>query len=190
MSDETSLDLRSGLPDALRVLLEEYPRQDWEADPGFDGLLRFWLDRHQMFRKLLEMLRTEAEGVLDRKIAPEDYAGRLSHYGSMFLSNLHGHHQIEDHHYFPVLAARDARVAHGFEILDKDHHDLDFHLNDFAEKANATLQGLKDPILFGSNAGALRDKLSDFDRFLNRHLTDEEELVVPVILKYGTEDLG
>ena len=44
---------RKKLPDALRVLLEDYPRDGWELDPGFDGLVRFWLDRHLMFRRLM-----------------------------------------------------------------------------------------------------------------------------------------
>ncbi|MEZ5800428.1 MAG: hypothetical protein R3D29_08090 [Nitratireductor sp.] len=29
------------------------------------------------------------------------YGNRLYRYASMFINNLHGHHQIEDGHYFP-----------------------------------------------------------------------------------------
>ena len=31
---QLALSQRSGLPDALRVLLAEYPRDIWESDPG------------------------------------------------------------------------------------------------------------------------------------------------------------
>jgi len=44
---------RKGLPDALRVLLEQYPRALWESHQNFDGLTRFWLERHLMFRRAL-----------------------------------------------------------------------------------------------------------------------------------------
>jgi hypothetical protein len=32
--------------------------------------------------------------------------------------------------------------------------------------------------------------LNDMERLLNRHLSDEEDLIVPVILRYGSSDLG
>ena len=40
MSD-LDLSHRTALPDALRVLLAEYPREAWEADPTFSALIRF-----------------------------------------------------------------------------------------------------------------------------------------------------
>ena len=38
-----SLARRDGLPDALRVLLAEYPREAWESHPNLTALMRFWL---------------------------------------------------------------------------------------------------------------------------------------------------
>ena len=40
-----SLARRDGLPDALRVLLAEYPREAWESHPNLTALMRFWLER-------------------------------------------------------------------------------------------------------------------------------------------------
>ena len=37
------------------------------------------------------------------------------------LGNLHGHHQIEDHHYFPVFRQAEPRLAAGFGLLANDH---------------------------------------------------------------------
>ena len=182
-----ALDLRSGLPDALRVLLAEYPRDQWDSDPGFDGLVRFWLDRHMMFRRILERLTAEAKarhaGVLD----PQRHAHALGRLGSSFVGELHGHHSIEDAHYFPTLATKDARVARGFDLLDADHHALDTHLAGFVDRANAVLQAGD---AGGDAVDRLIDGLAEFERFLDRHLIDEEELVVPVILNYGTDGLG
>ena len=61
------LDKRKGLPEALRVLLEEYPRENWSSDRGFNGLIKFWLERHMMFRQLLDSMVNDTQAVLDKK---------------------------------------------------------------------------------------------------------------------------
>jgi iron-sulfur cluster repair protein YtfE (RIC family) len=185
-----SLDLRAGLPDALRVLLAEYPREGWQSDPHFQGLVSFWLDRHQMFRRLMETMQTETRTLIDRKSDPRQFAGRLSRLGGMFVQELHGHHQIEDHHYFPVLAKKEPRISRGFEILDTDHHALDTHLETFVKGANAVLSRLDDRAALQTAAGRFDADLSRLEGFLNRHLLDEEDLIVPIILKHGERGLG
>ncbi len=181
------LDLRTGLPDALRVLLEEFPRDSWDDHPGIEGLVRFWLDRHMMFRRMTERLTLDAERRKDGLIDRAAYVSGLSRLGSAFVGELHGHHNIEDAHYFPMLATKDPRIAAGFEMLDKDHHALDAHLNAFVERANAVLQaGDTD----GSQVGRFAEELERLDKLLDRHLIDEEDLVVPVILKYGAGGLA
>jgi len=182
----TTPDDRTGLPDALRVLLREYPRAGWEAHPNFDGLTRFWLERHLMFRELLARLSKDSEAFLDRRAAPEAFGGRLARLGGLFLNELHGHHQIEDHHYFPVLAAQDRRLADGFALRDADHHALDGRLDALAGAANAVLRALPGPAPAARDAaGALHAALDRFGGTLERHLEDEEDPVVPVILKYA-----
>jgi hypothetical protein len=109
MSDPLALDTRTGLPDALRVLVEKYPREGWEGHPNFNGLTRFWLERHLMFRRLQGMLLAETEGGLDRARDPRQVAAQLGRLASMFLNELHGHHTIEDVHYFPALAGGSSR---------------------------------------------------------------------------------
>lgn len=176
------LETRDGLPDALHVLVTAFPRDTWEAHPNFGGLVRFWLERHQMFRKLSALLRADTEAVLDGGMDVQDHKARLSRFGGMMLQDLHGHHQIEDMHYFPKLSGREAAVSRGFEILDRDHHAMDGLLNRFAETANGVLRGQAEP-------GAFLQELAAFDRMLLRHLEDEEDLVVPVILKHGLDGL-
>ena len=39
-------------------------------------------------------------------------------------------------------------------------------------------------------AGAFQVELTGLERLLDRHLIDEEELIVPVILRYGSSGLG
>ncbi|TDK50542.1 hemerythrin domain-containing protein [Antarcticimicrobium luteum] len=178
MSDpDLSLHARSGLPEALRVLVEEIPRDAWQAHPDFGGLVAFWLERHLLFRRLLATLEADVQALIDGQIPFEVYAPRLSRLGGLLVNELHGHHQIEDQHYFPLLARFDPRIGAGFDLLDADHQALDGLLNDMATAANAALAG--------GAPGRLADHLDGFGRMLHRHLEDEEEIVVPVILKTG-----
>lgn len=186
---ELALERRAGLPDALRVLLEDYPRAAWEADPGFSGLIRFWLDRHLMFRRLTGVMRGEAEAAIDGTMEAGLFAGHLSRYGSMFAGELHGHHMIEDAHYFPHLKGLDRRLGRGFEILDRDHHAIDGHLEAFAESANAVLRAAAAGEAQRDALGAFHGGLTRLEGFLDRHLTDEEDLVVPVLLKHAPAGL-
>ena len=187
--DNLALTNRDHLPDALRVLLAEYPREGWEADPGFDGLIRFWLDRHMMFRKLMSELRQGTEVLLDRNMDTQRYITMTSRYGGMFVNGLHEHHTIEDTHYFPKLVTQDARIEKGFAILDQDHHDLDVFLAGFVARANDVIGLADNRDKLQTAAGLFRDELTNLERLLDRHLVDEEELIVPVILRYGAPTL-
>ncbi|MEO1677652.1 MAG: hemerythrin domain-containing protein [Pseudomonadota bacterium] len=183
-----SLERRTGLPDALRVLLKEYPKEGWERDPGFSGLLRFWLDRHIMFRELSERLVAEVRTFLDDQGEVEQLKANISRFGGLFVNELHGHHHIEDAHYFPMLVQHDARLVRGFALLDADHHAIDPQLSIIVDAANGVLRsdgaGLRDA------TAALQTVLERFDGLLNRHLQDEEELCVPVVLRYGEQGVG
>lgn len=174
---DLTLAARAGLPDALRCLVQEIPREGWRAHPHFGGMVEFWLDRHLMFRRLLTALEADVQALDGGTLSFETYAPRLSRYGGMLLNELHGHHQIEDQHYFPHLARLDARVERGFDLLEADHQEMDALLHGMAGAANAVLQG--------GAPGVFADHLDGFGRMLNRHLEDEEEIVVPVILKSG-----
>lgn len=184
MTEFSALDRRDGLPDALRVLLAEYPRDIWQSHRNFDGLTRFWLERHLMFRQALDRLRSEAEATLDGRMDPDRYRQNTARLAGFFLNQLHGHHMIEDHHYFPQLSALEAPLARGFEILDADHHMLDGHIQGLADQTNAMLRA--ETAGFTTATGTLHGALAGFEGFLDRHLVDEEELVVPVILKHGS----
>lgn len=180
---DLSLSGRTGLPPELRYLADLYPREMWQGHANFGGLTAFWLDRHGMFREVQGRLEQEAEGFLDRTSDAMAFAGRLQRLAGFFINQLHGHHQIEDVHYFPLLATREPKLRRAFEVLDADHHALDQHLHDLTERTNAVLQA----IVAGKDApvGAFHATTLDFARFLDRHLSDEEDIVVPIILEHG-----
>ena len=177
MTDPLGLETRDGLPDALRVLVREYPRTGWHHHENFTGMVQFWMDRHTMFRRLLNALELDLARHLDGQLAASEYAPRLSRYGGHLLSELHMHHQIEDQHYFPMLMSLDERISSGFDLLERDHQQIDGFLSELATRANAVIDG--------AEAGELNKHLTRMHTALDRHLTDEEDLVVPVVLASG-----
>jgi hypothetical protein len=193
MTDKLILDFerRVGLPDDLRFLAEKYPRDDWQAHANIHGMAKMWLQRHDMFRELGGILtRAIADYREGRTTAPEFaefFAPRLN----FFLGNLDGHHNVEDHHYFPVFARAEPRLKRGFEILDLDHHAIHEGLERNAETANDFLQAL------GQDAERQRFAADDYAdantrlvAMLDRHLADEEDLIIPLILERGDRGLG
>lgn len=185
MTDLT-LPNRDGLPEALRVLFHDIPREAWEGHPRFEGLVRFWLERHMAFRQLLDLMGQEANTVLDAGGDPRRFKQATSHYGRIFVGQMHEHHHIEDEHYFPLLRAMDDRVAPGFDILDRDHQALDGLLARFVADSNAVI-GAPDGPDPSQVQAQFRDGLTSLRSLIERHLTDEEDLIVPVILKYGMD---
>jgi len=177
--DPLALGRRTALPDALQVLVREMPRLHWPEHPQFHGLAAFWLDRHLDFRRLNTALAEDLASLLAGNLAPADHARRLARLGGHLLDSLQGHHQIEDAEYFPLMARMDARVAKGFDLLDADHHALDGWLHRFADAANAVLRDAPDA------AQHLADLLGGFAGMLERHLEDEEDIVIPLILRSG-----
>ena len=179
---------RAGLPEHLRVLSKLYPRDGWTRHDNFDDLTRFWLDRHLMFREIHRRLQEETEGYLDGNREVRAFAAMLHRLAGLFINELHMHHTVEDTHYFPKLVTKDARIASAFELLDSDHHRLDSGLEGLTSETNAVLQTITQPDV-SAQVGALLGRLEEFGQFLDRHLTDEEEIVVPIILEYGSVEV-
>ena len=176
------LEHRDGLPETLKLLLADYPREAWEAHPEFRGLTSFWLERHLAFRRLMPVLQEQTRGIIERDAEPNPR--RLVQVASTLLDGLHGHHQVEDHHYFPLLAETEPRLEQGFQLLDGDHHALDAHLHALADRTNAVLRVLSEGQPPREAAARLDEALTPFGSFLERHLIDEEDLIVPIILHH------
>lgn len=177
-----ALEARDGLPEALQFLIAQYPRDIWTGHSNFDGLTRFWLSRHLEFRRGLTLMQSEAQTALDGGADAHLTLNNLSRIGTFMAQALHGHHFMEDTHYFPQFLNLEPALDHGFTLLDADHHALDTHI----ETMETGTRALSDPTgALADRIGPLRDHLGQFERFLDRHLTDEEDLIVPIILKHG-----
>ena len=173
------------LPDAMRLLLDAYPRDSWGAHPGFRDKTRQWLGAHRMFRHLAACSRQDAEAYLDGHLDADDYAARLSRDGGRLVGTLHGHHRWEDRSYFPELSAADPRFDAGLAVLEQDHAALDTVLDGFTRTANRAIKLLQlDAAQARDEIGQLHGTAQTIEALLARHLTDEEELAVPIILHH------
>lgn len=195
MNQAFDLDIRDGLPADLRALLVRYPREVWTGHDNLGATATFWLGRHDMFRELGGALSAGLADHREGRIDVAAFRGWFAPRLSFFLQNLEGHHQIEDQHYFPVFQAAEARLASGFELLEIDHHVIHDDLMATAETANAFLRAeaaangkAGDPARRAADAYA--DASERLLRRLMRHLADEEDLIIPLILDRGEPALG
>lgn len=182
---------RTGWPEDLRVLLSRYPREKWESHANLGGMARFWLSRHAMFRELSATIEQVTGQFRAGKLPPLEFARQFVPRLQFILDQLNVHHQIEDFHYFPIFRAADARLSLGFEVLEGDHHHIHGDMARTAETANALLQALRgDADTLRHCSDGYADASAALLKGLIRHLDDEEDLIVPLILDRGEEELG
>ncbi|MYZ48992.1 hemerythrin domain-containing protein [Propylenella binzhouense] len=190
MSDPSGLFARAGLPEDLTFLLAKYPRLHWPEHRNLGALARFWMGRHDMFRELSAALGAASEHHLAGAIDGASFRAWFAPRFGFFLGELEGHHQIEDHHYFPVLCTAERRLARGFDLLETDHDTIHRRLAelDAAWRAfDAALRRGEDARPAGETLSGM---LTGFLAPLGRHLADEEDLIVPVLLDRGESALG
>ena len=189
--DALALARRSCWPEDLRVLVARYPREQWDGHPNLGEMARFWLSRHAMFRELSAAVEQIAALFRDGKLPPEGFARQFVPRLQFMLDQLNVHHQIEDLHYFPIFRAADERLARGFDVLEGDHHHIHADMARTAETANALLHSLQGG---GDTMRRCGDGYADASgallKGLVRHLDDEEDLIVPLILDRSEEVLG
>lgn len=182
--DPTALARRGGLPEDMQALIRAFPRATWAGRTG--PFTAFWLERHELFRRLLAAMTEEVQGFVDGARDETHFTRVLSRYGSMFLGELSGHHQIEDAHYFPRFQRLDPRAVAAIDLLETDHDAIHHALMAFETGARAALSGPERR----DAAGAFLDTLAATERLTLRHLADEEDIVVPLMLHHGEAALG
>lgn len=181
----SDLDHRSGWSEELKGLLARHPRPTWSQ--ARSPIAQFWLDRHEEFRRTAVELQAMTRTFRAGRKSPEELAGWTAPRLHAFLASLHGHHQIEDFHYFPAFREARKELAVGFDVLASDHELLHRGIIEMMDTFNSLL------VLAGAPGAASRDALllageryvdvvDVMLRRLARHLDDEEDLIIPVML--------
>lgn len=184
------LDTRSGWPEELRVLLERHPRTLWKEHGT--ATTQFWLAQHDSFRRHCAALRDAADELRASRMAPHELCAQIVPRLQGFIGHLYGHHQVEDYHYFPVFRAHEQRLVHGFDVLARDHEVIHAGLERLVAAVNdliAVVRGVTadgaaavGPMLAAERYVQTSETLI---KQLVRHLEDEEDLVIPVMLARG-----
>lgn len=182
MSD--ALDGRTGLPEAHRWLLETYPRLRWR-DAELGEVARFWLQMHAGFRQKQADMARQIEAwrgggdlvSLHRGLIPTLQA---------YLQHLDGHHRVETGHYFPVMRRVEPRITPGIDLLDADHDSIHGQLEALFKAGLAFHQALASGAPDSADhAARLADTLETTSRQADRHLEDEEDIVIPLITRHA-----
>lgn len=184
-SGDDHLLLRDGLPEEFRYLAADCPRQDWSTPGRIHATAAHWLDIHRWFRGALGNLGEVAAGWRAGRLDGPAFQQAVMPRLRQFLSHLEGHHNIESHSYFPALAALEPPMAAGFELLDRDHEAVHALLVGTAEAANGFNRALQAGGDLRPHGDALAAAIAAVPGPLLRHLSDEEEIVVPVITLRG-----
>ena len=188
---DLDLDHRTGWPPELRVLLDRHPRESWPTAPGIGATGRFWLQRHELFRQLAQALAMAATELRENRVDAARFVTWFRPRMGFLLQELHGHHRMEALHYFPVFQAADPRLARGFSVLDADHHTIDRAIAELGTASDTLLRALATPTDDRPAAIAgLATTLPAFLHRLLRHLDDEEDLVIPLLIEQGEGALG
>jgi hypothetical protein len=185
------LETRTGWPDDLRILIERYPRDVWMDHVNLGELARFWLDIHDGFRSFARSLQGSGGDFREGLILPEEFRRKFAPRLQTFLSHLNGHHQIEDYQFFPVFSVAEPRLVKGFEVLEADHEVIHRAMDKMVETANNFMQipaGDWDKMrVAGDDYATVSEGLI---KLLGRHLEDEEDLIIPLILDRTEGALG
>lgn len=184
------LDQRQSLPADLTWLYERYPRDIWQGHQDLGDMARFWLRRHDMFREVGSMLQRGIDEWREKPDDPGSLSAWMAPRINFFLGQLNDHHQIEDHYYFPLFKGAEPKLERGFDLLDSDHHVIHEALEGNAETANAFFESLvkeKEAARYAADAYASANE--QLVALLTRHLADEEDLIIPMVLDRGEANL-
>jgi len=182
---ELALEQRTGLPEAWTFLTVRHPRAQWGQPGHTSGMAQFWLERHGEFREFAPALLEASEALIAGQVDPARFAAWFGPRLSFFLQSLEGHHHVEDEHYFPAFSRVEPRLARGFALLDRDHVALDGHLHALARAGDELVRVLHEGSVAPDHAKSTADVLHAFNPGLMRHLDDEEDLVIPLILTHA-----
>ena len=175
---------REGLSANIRETLLESTRDQWAVHPRYGGKDGFFMNIHRDLLKGSAYRSNGLERMLDAPdsdLTESSAISEITDFGRRLIGFAHHHHDIEDHGYFPQFTVLCPQLDRAMKLLDGDHRVLEEALHD----TEGALQELK-------NLSATRDRLANLhngskalESILNRHIRDEEEIIIPIFLKHA-----
>jgi hypothetical protein len=186
IKEEQKLGARTGLSDEVAFLRAAYPREAWQRHLDVEGLASFWLAVHQHLRGEGAQASETFSQLRAGNIEVQVFVSRFVDALNRFLGHLDGHHRLEDNFYFPRFRGLDERMAAGFDLLEADHGQIH-------EQIVATVNGARGLLASASRLETLakggedpcQTELEILVGQLVQHLSDEEDLVIPALIKHG-----
>jgi hypothetical protein len=182
-----NLDTRTGWPEDLRVLLKEHPRSIWRARGS--ATTEFWLLQHDSFRRQCAALQAATDEFRTGARSASEFCLWVAPRLQGFIAHLHGHHQVEDFHYFPAFRAAEQRLAAGFDALAGDHALIHSGVESLLTAVNEFVAAVRHDAPSRDSQRHAGDRYVTASELLYkrllRHLDDEEDLVIPVMLAQG-----
>ncbi|WP_306140974.1 hemerythrin domain-containing protein [Roseibium sp. MMSF_3412] len=189
-SSEFQLDVRQGLPPEW-FLFQDISRGDWLSHENYGPVSELWLNRHDGFRNMGNILINQLKQYRENQLPAERFSNMLAPQLQRFLSELHTHNMVEDQQYFPALLKLEPDLLPGLELLEADHAQLHQRMEAVVLNATQLFTAVRDKDL-----DAIRGATDAYERAsvamlmgLKRHLTDEEDLIMPVLLGRGEADV-
>lgn len=166
-------------PDLL-VLHARRPRDSWGTLPR-GGLANTWLSMHDSLRHGQAQLERLATHWQLKLVDAATFRDRALPMLQQHLGHLHGHHRLEDTHYFPQFRAMEPRIARGIDLLEADHATLHQAI-DALEDLTSRLASLDaDDAQVDDVIQRIAEALHRLGPVMRQHLLDEEDLVIPLI---------
>ncbi|MGM8871030.1 hemerythrin domain-containing protein [Psychrobacter sp. 2Y5] len=137
-----------------------------------------WLKVHTNIRKRQRILMQISDAYQNGEFDWAEYRSQILKRINMHILKLHQHHGVEDEGFFPEFVSMYPKLAPAFEILGKDHDYLNALLDELQIQNDALARSeVEDKAL----AKELHDTLVKVTDLLQQHLTDEEDLVIPIL---------
>jgi len=170
-----------------RALLERHPRASWAEQSS--PTVQLWLEVHDGFRRDCVALAMAGDDYSGGRLPARDLAVLAGARLRGLVAQLRGHHEIEDHHYFPTFRDAAPRLAPAFDLLAADHMALE-------KDVGAALAALGELVAAADGHDgappaaehAARRYVAAGDRLCRRlasHLSDEEDLIIPLLIQRG-----
>ncbi len=163
-------------------MLFDTPKHEWASHQNYwrgadmwQGIHRSLLHESGLFVEGLEKLVDLPKGELQAGLL----LNNMRHVGGHLIGHAHVHHHVEDDHYFPRFKEIFPQLGRPIDLLDCDHRVLEETL----DAVEGHVRAMQAENADRDRIGAALEDARKLDRILNRHLADEEDIVIPALLR-------